>query len=1376
MKTNAILVACATLALAAASPLVAAVDYTWSANASDPDNILTNEVHLTTALADIAHTNAIKLTAASDMTVRMPAGSDWSAPFGLKFYTSNGHALTLDFADATLSQPNTTTEAPYTQDGRFNLGLGGNALQYAWPGHVVEGAFRIEDALLTITNNIGGVDSVDFWRGTWDFLAPNSVTNLGGYLYIAAGATTARTFHMNFHQGSELRAPVFFIYGAARTNEINVLGGSHYMAKLQMRKLNWAGNDTYARTQVNVVGADTRLTIKEFSVDSGDSTHGFQGYRVYVGDGGTLVSHGNIYQSVNTVHDFVFDRGKFGTEGRSIDWQSMSVFATNSEFNVASMTLWNGRMELKDSAWTGASLSLGKSAEQTATMKIDGGTFNAANAVYVGSDNSGSAGAGAIEIADGTVTLNSTIYLGSSGGAFGSLAVSGGELTEKVNLVLGSGGSSEMTVSGGRVSTPKIHYVWTDSSTDMTNVLRQTGGEIVVGELISMVAAGGSTRAYAELDLEGGVLETPTVGGSAGCHAYDASKTGVAVLRGNGGTLRAAKASESFIHHLSSATCGANGLTVESDYDITIPQSFSNAEGATGELRLAGNGVKTLSGTATTVSKIVVAGGTVVFANGARAASEVVVTNGASVVFVESPATIGVTGFVCGDASSAGVVTVAAGSPLDFGSAPVALNKVRLSLDGEFASGSSYEMMRTTAAVSAASKAAWADAIGAVGFEDSCSYSFSDSESSGATSFNMAVSGAARTFTVSSGTETVSEDVAVGKMESIAADVASGASLTFERGLSGGELAKTGEGRLFLEDDGNSFARGVASSGGLLSAASVDALGISSDSVFGLKLTGGTFEYRGDGTPATLPGALWLATPNVKSPVGLKIESPLTIDDATVDGGAIIKRGVAPLTFAPPSGTTLTLAPSSGTGGGDPTSPYSIGDLSDDTGALPSTGYLGFNVAEGEVRFVGDSNTTFRLANAMIGVSATNGRVQPSLAIDGAKVDFASKNMTVHMSGFTQSGGFNVAPTLLMTNGADVTMNTFICGRNTKVSNYPTVTVDRATWTITSLRSGYNYNSYPKYFLRNGAVVNAGAFFCFGPSYFFVTNSVVRKNAAGDCTTAEFHGNGGEWLFGEGSTLALSKVSTHTNLNYALCSGFTLAFDGGTWETGGSLDLFHIYNAEKFTFQTRGTGGLTLPVAEGKTLAVGRAISGDGGIVKTGPGTLAFETQGTWNEALTEKTELADPVSLAFGGLLDVREGSVTVASGACRAGGAYKAAEGASVDFGGNALGGGVTFSGGGTFANASVGDCAVAASLTGDAAPNFSGVTFGGRIRVTFDEEISGEVESVTVATFTGAVPDVSKFYTGSLGNLYKASFSVDGNAVKARIYRSGGMLIIR
>ena len=535
---------------------------------------------------------------------------------------------------------------------------------------------------------------------------------------------------------------------------------------------------------------------------------------------------------------------------------------------------------------------------------------------------------------------------------------------------------------------------------------------------------------------------------------------------------------------------------------------------------------------------------------------------------------------------------------------------------------------------------------------------------------------------------------------------------------------------------------------------------------------GGTFEYRGDGTSATLPGALHLASPSVSSPIGLKIDSPLTVCDITVDGGAIIKRGKAPLTLNPPSGATVDLAPSNGSNvGGDPSSPYSIGDLSDNSGALPSSGYLGFNIAEGEVRLVGDANTKFTINTAMIGVSALNGLVQPSLTIDGAKADFSGKLMNVHMSGFTQANSFNVAPTLSISNGADVIMHNFTCGRNAGIHTYSTVTVDRATWTVKNFNASYNWNSRPTYFFRNGAVVNTDRFLCYGPSYLIVTNSVVRKNAAGECATAEFHDDGGNWFFGEGSTLALSAFKTDS-----ACKGFTLSFDGGTWETGGSTDVLHLYRAEIYTFKTLGAGGLTLPVAEGKTLAVGRAISGDGGIVKTGPGTLAFETQGTWNEALTQKTELDDPVSLAFAGELDVREGAVTVAAGACRAGGAYRTSSGASIDFGSNTLGMDPVFSGDGTFANASVGNCTITASLTGGSAPNFSGLVFGGRIRVEFDKAVDGEAESVPVAKFSGDVPDLSKFYTRKLGGFYKGQFFVDGAVVKARIVRNGAIVLVR
>jgi hypothetical protein len=156
------------------------------------------------------------------------------------------------------------------------LGLGGSSVfTYAWNGHALNGAFRLENALLTITNNVNGVRSVDFLRGSFNFLDPNGVSNAGAYLYIAGGASDTAPFDMNFHAGSSLRAPIFFMYATAPTNNINFLGGEHYIAKLQPRVRNSGGNDDYARTRVNILGKGTKLTIADFNPADGNR-HGYK--------------------------------------------------------------------------------------------------------------------------------------------------------------------------------------------------------------------------------------------------------------------------------------------------------------------------------------------------------------------------------------------------------------------------------------------------------------------------------------------------------------------------------------------------------------------------------------------------------------------------------------------------------------------------------------------------------------------------------------------------------------------------------------------------------------------------------------------------------------------------------------------------------------------------------------------------------------------------------------------------------------------------------------------------------------------------------------------------------------------------------------------
>lgn len=1369
-----------TLSFAAASLLAlsvsvspAAVTHTWSLHEDDPENIFTNALHFPLPPGDIPACDRVDVRMTSgDVTVRMPAGSDCLTTLAPFFMAENaGTTLTLDFKDATLTQRDTDAANPYAPDGRFLLGHGRSSVfTYAWGGHTLNGAYRLEDALLTISNGVGGARSVDFLRGTFDFLAPNAVTNASAYLYIGAGAMTDRPFDLNFRGETSFRAPIFFIYATAPTNRIGFLGGKHYVSSFQMRTRDSGGNDTYERTRVTVAGEGTELKVADFTANAGTSDHG---YRVCVRDGGTLKAAGSISQRAGAGYPFVFDGGRFDTEKRYLIWHNACVFATNAFFRLNEFALNQGRVSLTDSDVGSGYTTLGVR-ENTGTTEIamDGGCAAFTHLRF----GSASGSSGRFALLRGTVDVSYETLIGVGAGGRGTLSVAGGEFRDAGRIIVGGLGSGEIHVSGGSLTTPGLYFVWNDASRRTTNVLHMTGGRVRAENGVGLVVTGGADETYAGVVLEGGVLETAALYGGAGCSGADPAKTNACTLVGDGGTLRATAASDGFVRDLTSASCGPAGLTLDSAYAVTVPQSFSDLDGRGGELVLTGDGVKTLSGTATSVSNIVVAGGTVVFAAGARAASNLIVTNGARVVFMTAPEDIGIRSFVCGDAASAGTLTLVKDVPLDFGAAPVSFGpSFRLALDGAFAAGFAAEtLVKTTAPVSDASMTAWRTAFGGTGFLPDLSYGFTCATSDDGTSFGLTVATAAHTFTVGEGQVTDGEAVAVGPMQSIVADVAADATLTLTGMLSQGGLLKKGDGGLFLENAGNVFIRGLVSEAGFFSVGTPGASGLSAASMNGLVLYGGTFEYVGDGTPAVFPGPMTVSLADKNAPFGIKTESPLTIADITVTGGALVKRGAAPLTFAPAKGESLRFVDSKGasssTDPNDPSSPYSIGDISGRTDLRPTSGFMGINVAEGELRLVGDADTRFEIqGGAMIGISATGGRAQPALTIDGAVVDF--KWASVQLGGFIQAGSFNSAPRLSIVNGADVSTYIYFCGRNPGMPCYPTVTVDRATWKIADFRPGYGYQAYPRYFVADSDIL-ADTVLCYGPSYFHLTNSVLSVAASG---VAEMHDSGGTWTFGEGSRLELSHLKT-TASNPS--KGFTLRFDGGTWETRGSDKVFRLYMAERFNFETGGDGGLTLPVGDGATVPVSRAITGSGRVVKTGPGTLAFDTQGTWTADLTEKTELDDPVTLAFAGELDVREGAVTVAGGACRAGGAYRAAPGASIDFGGNALTG-ASFAAAGTFRNATVADATVAASDSENAAPTFDGVAFSGKVTVDFGrtDDDRDAVEPFAVARFTGSgSPDLSLWRGRAAGKGNAVLFTAADGVVYAEIKQAGFTLLVR
>ena len=1344
--------------------IAAPVYHEWSPSDSDPDNVLTNVSHFSTPLEDIPAKDylLVKNSSGVPMKITLPQGTDFASTLAPYFQVDTGNEMTLDFAGAKWKQIDIVAENPYTQDARFGLLFRGSGyFTYAWLNHAQNGAFALENALVKLTDRTDG-KTIDFLRGKFDFLSPNGIENKGGYLYVGAGGGSK--FTMNFYEGSKFISPIFYIYGNASANEINFLGGEHYLDKLTFRKKNSGPSDDYARTSVNVTGSGTKLTVRDITPEN--TAGQLHGYQVYVSDGATLELTESVTQVAGAKYPIIIDGAKLSTgTSAQLTLSTAYLLATNSVLECNKIRFIEGHMGLHNGNSSVDALVLGYGYgknESVCKLQMTGAAAVGTRTLSVGYSDKAFA---ELEMLGGAFTNAAGTTIAEGFGSSGRIRISDGEFVEKSNLIIGSQGPGEVVVEGGRLITPKINFVYNKASVNTSNKLHQTGGEIDVAGNICMVAERNSQNARADVVLEAGILSALSIYGGAGCSANNPEATGTATLSGNGGTIRAKGASADFISKLNAAKCGEKGLTIESNFDVTISQSFTNLDSGDGELILTGNGVKTLTGSETDVSRIVVAGGVLVLAEGARAKSELVVTNGARVVFAEDPSTHGITGFVCGDADTYGVLTVHSGRTLQFGTAELVFNNMKIRFEGEFPSSGSVEAIASAAELSDATLAAWKDAFAATGFSDDYAYGFSVSSNAGTSVLGIDQT-SGRLITAAQNT-VVTETISEGRMGVVVADVSADATLRLTGEVGKGGLVKKGEGALYLENAGNEFLRFLSLECGILGVSSYAAAGLGAATLGGLKLAGGVFAYQ-DGEEKVLPCALSVCSGKADAPVGIKVDSPLVVKSLQASGGALIKFGTAPLVFEPPSGSVVNLTPSGGTSDGDPKAPYSIGSVDLDKWTTPASGYKGFNIAEGEVVLRGDKDTTFELVKGlMIGVSATDGAVQPALTIDGAKVKLASSHH-MFLGGFVQSDSFVTSPKLSILNGAEVSTYLFNCGRNCGRAQYPTVTVDRASWTVTDFRCGYNWNCYPRYFLSNGSRLNVTGVTNYGPSYFQVSNSVfaVQKNL-------ELHAAGGEWFFGVGSTFEASVLKTTSGTP---CTGFTLAFDGCTWKTQGSDKLFRLYLAEKFAFRTSGVAGLVLPLAEGENLPVERAISGSGGLVKTGAGALTFETQGTYDEKLTEKTPLEDPVTLAFEGLLDVREGTVNVAKGACRESGAYRVAKDALIDFGGNELNAAV-FSGGGKVENAVLSGVAVGCA-DGEGRLEFSGSSFNGRVWVDFGRasDDNSLASGIVVAKVAGNCQiDLSKWRARNVGGDCSVRFSFADGVVKADIVRKFGMKII-
>ena len=1019
------------------------------------------------------------------------------------------------------------------------------------------------------------------------------------------------------------------------------------------------------------------------------------------------------------------------------------------------------------------------------------------------------AGTGRVEIVGGTLAAK-RIIMAQDAISVGVLSISNGAAVASAgDTVVGNKGSSilevgeggTLTINGGEgllLSTDK-------SASYTTNTVLQTGGLIEVKPNFSngtlrdvTLLQEGDIGCCARLQLNGGIMRVLRVKGGDGSHAKNPSKDGVASISANGGTLEAIKEGR-FLYDLEHVECGPSGLTIVSDYDITNAVDFVDMEGSPGVLTMKGSGVKTLTGGNTTVSRIVVSGGKVVFAAGARTVSELVLIDGAEVVFEDAPAESGIKKLVLGSHGSFGTIRCTADSTLEF-ACPIEIMSARIALGGMFEAGRSYVLMTTSGPVDHGSMGAWAVPTSVTGLGDALAYEFSADLAGGVTEFSVATSaaGAGIVWNVDGETteKTISGAYPLGRYGILPVEVGDGATLNLNATVTGGGIVKTGSGTLRLGGSGSSMPRGVTVKEGFLVVGDVSALGEAASAESGIHLAGGRFCYAGEGSgeEAALPGGLFGEMPSATDLIDLKIDAPLVVTNAHVSSGCVFKRGAGTLAFAPGAGDTMTLSCCDGyvDGNHNVLNP-GVGDISPLDWASPTGGgYNGFNVAEGTVVFTGGAGAKIDVKHiSSVGIKASGMVAAPVLVVDGVAANLSSEGQ-VNLGSNVNSDSLGAYARLVITNGARVVSKSMRSGVGMGSTCFPTVVVERATWSVSSyvLPYGSGNNSNAAFIMRDGGAIYIGT---------GAQNVNLRlENYGGHAHKILIDGEGsalaynpaldGLQIFASGCSLKVSGggvLSTwrmyekETNPSCFL----DIAFDGGTWMTApGKWQPLKFWYADRVSIRTESDRGLTFPVAGGQAVEATQPITGVGGMVKTGSGALKFHKAANWtgdkieDQSAWMHTALADPVSLAFEGTLDVQGGNVFVESGACRVGGAYNAASGAAVDFGGNDLGEGVAFSGGGKFSNFTAKSPTIGVPLSEslvatNGAPWFLSAAISGAVLVDFGGSVANaRGGQVTVATFTDSIPSASSWLMTGVPKGYAASLMVSGSAVVADIHRTG------
>ena len=573
---------------------------------------------------------------------------------------------------------------------------------------------------------------------------------------------------------------------------------------------------------------------------------------------------------------------------------------------------------------------------------------------------------------------------------------------------------------------------------------------------------------------------------------------------------------------------------------------------------------------------------------------------------------------------------------------------------------------------------------------------------------------------------------------------AEGASLTLSGSVADGGFVKTGSGRLNLALASLTCPYGLSLAGGTTSVATEESLGTSDGALNRVQLVGDTLEINSpSGEELVFGQAVTLAATNDTAALVLKSETPATFKDLTVASGAIIKRGASKLTLEVKDGDVLTC----GNGALAKSTPNSVMPLSFEAdGVAPTSYYAGLTVAEGElcIKSADPEIVPHVTANncIVIGQQLFQGVSNPTLTVDHVYFDAnsADSDMLTYIGHMVQDNGCVMRePTLRIVNGATYYCYATDMGRhsyNSKLATRPTIIVEDATLEAVA-NIGFGMNT------ANGNIATVR-----GKNASFVS---PRLRISG-LTQADFDncavgasGNGyarlenssytpsGYLRFANGSVLRLN------GFQFTALGAFQMVFDDSTWDFGA--DDFVLNNArfpvaDKFSLKMEGAGLIVAPAA-GKTFTLDVPVTGEGGFVNRGEGTVAFASG-----------------RYGFTGKLVAESGVIDLS--------AAGTIENATIGAGAGVISGG-------TFHNATI----VLASV-GAAVPTFANCTFTGVTRVIVGGE-PGRTVGMTVANCTGTLEGVDTFRLWGWDG-FRGRFSVASGTIRADIGLSSMIIVVR